>query len=274
MSEKPINVNKKRPFSIVHDDILTDLRLSLQARTVLAYLLGRPANWTIYVIQVQKALGISEKVWARARKEMTLAGYYQQRKLKQANGKFCWENLVTDTPETILPTLKTILPKRMDANRVDANRVDAKSEDITKDLNKVLKQSSLHAMPAEKISVESPPKTKSVYQPKGMVLAHGVEVWDPRDAETVAKLVQEFGAAAVQAESIKIAEGGCRPYPSVVEKLLHGVANENYKSNHTNDQSRRQSQGRGRLSPITQLLADHADGRNKFGGRDYEVVDG
>ena len=162
------------------------------------------------------------------------------------------------------------------AARKSVCKLPSKSGSNPESFQRVTKKLSMHAVQAEKNSVESTQKSRSSHQSKDMVQVHGVEVWDPHDAETVARLLQEFGANIVAEEAKKIAGAGYRPYPSIVQKNLKGLVNENRKSNYTNNQNRRQSkgQGHGRLSPIDQLLADHSDKRNEFGGRDYEVVEG
>lgn len=96
-----IEIIKKRPFSAVPDNILTNKYLSTTARLVLAYLVGRPENWTIYVSQVQNALGISESRWASARRELAAAGYLTQNRRQGADGRWVWRIVVCDTPNLI-----------------------------------------------------------------------------------------------------------------------------------------------------------------------------
>lgn len=122
-----LKVQKKRPWSSVPDDILTNKSLSAVARLVLAYLVGRPGDWVVYVAQVQRVLGLSEARWARARKELAAAGYYSQNRLQNKAGQWVWENIVTDTP--------TIPSKSMDGETIPRFSRDGKSGDITKDLN-------------------------------------------------------------------------------------------------------------------------------------------
>ncbi|MEJ6001049.1 hypothetical protein [Paucibacter soli] len=67
----------KRPtanYSIVPDSILVDGALSLDARLVLAYLAGRPANWTPLVSDICGRLKVTDWGWRRIRRELIAAG--------------------------------------------------------------------------------------------------------------------------------------------------------------------------------------------------------
>lgn len=88
----------KRPYSVVPDDILQDKRLSTETRLILAWLLGRPVEWDVYVWQVIKALGLSEYRWKKSRREMEKFGYMKVVRHKNSDGTFRWEFSVTDTP--------------------------------------------------------------------------------------------------------------------------------------------------------------------------------
>ncbi|MBK7846249.1 MAG: hypothetical protein IPJ73_02150 [Zoogloea sp.] len=56
MSNDNIVVRKRRPYSSVPDDVLEDIRLSMRARLVVAWMLGRPDGWIIRVAMM-KVLG-------------------------------------------------------------------------------------------------------------------------------------------------------------------------------------------------------------------------
>lgn len=97
---KSIEIKKKRAFSSVPDDILTDTQMSIAARLVLAYLVGRPDGWTVHVWQVCAVLGIGASRWVGVRKELTASGYLQQQRKKTKAGRWEWQHIVSDTPFT------------------------------------------------------------------------------------------------------------------------------------------------------------------------------
>jgi hypothetical protein len=94
---------RRRAFSVVPDDILTDDRLSWRARVLLAWMLGRSPDFELRVWYVRKVFRLSEQQWVRARKEMQSAGYFQQERVQGDQGKFRWAHFVTDTPEPPSP---------------------------------------------------------------------------------------------------------------------------------------------------------------------------
>lgn len=61
-------------FSTVPDVLLGDTSLSLAARLVLAYIIGRPPHWVATVTDIQRTLGIPETTWRRLRDELRKAG--------------------------------------------------------------------------------------------------------------------------------------------------------------------------------------------------------
>jgi hypothetical protein len=103
VSADEIRARIRRPWASVPIAVLEDKRLSLASRTILAYLLdlGRRPNWAISVRQVQAALGISQGVWQRHRRELQAVGYYAIARVRDAAGHLGWEHTVTDEPGTI-----------------------------------------------------------------------------------------------------------------------------------------------------------------------------
>ncbi|MBW7900336.1 MAG: hypothetical protein H3C26_02590 [Rhodocyclaceae bacterium] len=97
-----IRTRLKRAWSAIPDDILTDRRLSPTARLVLAYCLGRPADWDYYPAQIQSALGIGRDAWQAARRALETVGYLAQDRRRNPDGTWVWGLVVTDEsdPET------------------------------------------------------------------------------------------------------------------------------------------------------------------------------
>ena len=98
MSNDPVKIVKRRAWSAVPADILEDKRLSLKARAVMAWIVGRPAGWILYIRQMQHALGMTETMWKSIRSELETACYYRQQRVQLMNGKIHWEKSFTDVP--------------------------------------------------------------------------------------------------------------------------------------------------------------------------------
>lgn len=96
MSNDFINLIKGRAWSPVPDDILEDTRMSLKARAVMAWIVGRPTNWILYIRQMQRVLGMTETMWKSVRSELETAGYYRQERVRGTDGKIHWRKSITD----------------------------------------------------------------------------------------------------------------------------------------------------------------------------------
>lgn len=129
-----IAINKRRPFSAVPDDVLTDKRLSLAARAALAYIIGRPDGWHYYVAQIRSALGVSDAAWRRIREEMRAAGYYTQTRERLQDGRLAWKIVVSDTPADAYTTCDfTIRGKPMDGEAMDGVAIHGGPPDRAKE---------------------------------------------------------------------------------------------------------------------------------------------
>jgi hypothetical protein len=96
MSNDFINLIKGRAWSPVPDDILEDTRMSLKARAVMAWIVGRPSKWILYIRQMQHVLGMTETMWKSIRSELETAGYYRQERVRGTDGKIRWRKSITD----------------------------------------------------------------------------------------------------------------------------------------------------------------------------------
>jgi hypothetical protein len=103
MSNDNIVVRKRRPYSSVPDDVLEDIRLSMRARLVVAWMLGRPDGWIIRIAHMMKVLGMSEHIWTAIRNELQQVGYYRQTRIRLDTGRFVWEKEAIDPPEAPSP---------------------------------------------------------------------------------------------------------------------------------------------------------------------------
>lgn len=135
MSNGPtLRVRKARSYSVVPDAVLTDERLSLSTRAVLAWLIGRPDGWEVHVWHVRQTFDLTEPRWARMRKEMTDAGYFRQWRSNDPNtGRVVWGHEVWDEPlEPPIPTKSgdgpSIPPKTMDGPPMAGRRGDVNNK--------------------------------------------------------------------------------------------------------------------------------------------------
>jgi hypothetical protein len=102
--------SKREAFSIVQDALLEHPTLSLNARTVLAWMLGRPDGWVIQIKYMLDKLHITDNVWRTVKRDLIKGGFFSQTRFKNEDGKFTWVQEVTDEPlyqETKNHPLKT-----------------------------------------------------------------------------------------------------------------------------------------------------------------------
>jgi len=132
-----VRVEKRFAFSAVPDALLEDKRLSLSARAVLGWMLGRPPGWKISLEHLKSVLGVSDKVWPRIRDELANAGYYQQDRQRGVSkrgkkGVWVWEHVITDAPLLSIPPIgrggESIPPVCIDGGCRDARGGDIPDE--------------------------------------------------------------------------------------------------------------------------------------------------
>lgn len=99
MSSFSVRRSKNREaFSIVQDALLEHPTLSLSARSVLAWMLGRPDGWEIQVKYMLDKLNITDNVWRTVKKDLMQGGFFSQKRFKNQDGKFTWVQEATDEP--------------------------------------------------------------------------------------------------------------------------------------------------------------------------------
>lgn len=89
---------KREAFSIVQDAVLEHPSLSLNARTVLAWMLGRPEGWEIQIAYMLDKLNMSENVWRTVKKDLVDHGFFSQTRIQAGGGKINWLQEATDEP--------------------------------------------------------------------------------------------------------------------------------------------------------------------------------
>lgn len=100
--------------------------LSPEARLALIYMLdlGRRPGWTIYVAQVQRALGLGPRRWPRIRHELEAGGYFVAERGHAENGDWRWTYHLYDTPSGAPDGIHA---KCGDADCADAIRMDRRN---------------------------------------------------------------------------------------------------------------------------------------------------
>lgn len=125
------------PFGIVPNALLEDKRLSLQARALAAWLVGRADGFEIRIEALKKMLGISDKIWVSARRELETVGWWTSRKFRVPSEKeknqgrpvFRWEHEFE-----FLEGSTCIPPFSRDANCMDAKGGDKQTRSDHEDL--------------------------------------------------------------------------------------------------------------------------------------------
>ena len=77
-----LRVKNRLPFGIVPNALLEDKRLSLQARALAAWLVGRADGFEIRIEALKKMLGITDKIWVSVRKELEKVGWWKSEKFR------------------------------------------------------------------------------------------------------------------------------------------------------------------------------------------------
>lgn len=125
--DQEIQVRRKLPrFGQVPDAVLEDRSISLEARAVVAYLVGRSDGFRISVGRLCFVLGIKDSRWRRIRQEMEAARYFLQTRHHSADGTFWWTNEVFDVPYD--PA--TIPPKSTDGQPTGGDAIHGKPTDL------------------------------------------------------------------------------------------------------------------------------------------------
>lgn len=96
------------PYGIVPFALLEYRALTPLARLVAAWILSKPAGWIVRPAVLQAALGISEKQWLTARKQMIDVEIFRHKKHRRPDGTWFWKSEFDAAP-----ILSTTPPKAM-----------------------------------------------------------------------------------------------------------------------------------------------------------------
>lgn len=78
----------RQQFLVVDQRVADDMAISLQARGLLFYLLGRPDDWTVNVTHLANTTGHTRKVIYKLVNELIEAGYLKRSQEQNISGKF------------------------------------------------------------------------------------------------------------------------------------------------------------------------------------------
>ena len=212
-----IRISKRRPFSAVPDDVLTDHRLGDRAARLLAWLVGRPDGWDIRVAPLRRLFRLSEPQWRSARRELEAAGYFIQRRLFGLDGKIRWEHEVNDVG---IPSDENGGMDPSPSKPSDGLPSDGNNRDIA--VNRI--NHSKEAVVAAAVR-KSPPG-----------LLHGVRCWNESDFLRTTRLIEREGADAVAkaSDQLQLASGKI-PLPTEVENYFARVATEHRQAKNSNE---------------------------------------
>jgi len=92
--ERIIRVNKSENYAMIRNEVLTDKRLSWEARGVLAYLLSKPNHWIVRNADLLAAGNAGRKKMRRILQELKDAGYMHRERERQPDGTFAWVTII------------------------------------------------------------------------------------------------------------------------------------------------------------------------------------
>lgn len=228
---REIHVHIRDPWASVPIRLMeAGCGLSSEARLALIYMLdlGRRPGWTIYVSQVQRALGYGPRRWPRIRRELEARGYFRARRGHAENGDWSWTYHIFDTPDGIPPS--SIPAECMDADCIDADRLDRRSSTSRRSTSKRAAVARTREQPAASAagSIDTAER-----QASGLAATSarrrrtdaetGIVYWLADEPAEIARLIEAFGIEAVKSEAARLLEAGTEPLPSHVAKSLQSA---------------------------------------------------
>ena len=96
-----LRVEKDGDYTVIANQPITDSALSWGARGLLVYLLSKPDNWTVRMVDLVKQSPAGEHATRKLVKELETAGYLKRHRYQTEAGKFSWETIVHEAPQTI-----------------------------------------------------------------------------------------------------------------------------------------------------------------------------
>jgi hypothetical protein len=133
MTGPVLKIKNKNHFSVVPDNLLENKSLSLQARAVAGWLVGRSDNFEIRISSLKRILGITDFVWVKIRKELEKNGYWKSsRTFDQKTGNIVWEHIFS--VDSTIPNF-TMDGGTIDGIAMDGGTINGKPGDIILNCN-------------------------------------------------------------------------------------------------------------------------------------------
>lgn len=240
--------------------------LSMTARVVRIYLhdLSKRPGWKIYVTHVQRALDLSAGAWARARKELEVAGYYRAERLQDpATGKWMWRHIIYRDPIAPTPSPKeSIPPKPMDGPSSSGHSGDIRtltSSLTTKRSSRSYARTSVVSAAANDQRRVHPQNKTWRERPSGIVC------WYPADHDFAREIEANFQPDEIAAAAKVIRSAGKDPVPGLVKKEVERARTSRQKAEQAEmrkasgplaeAQKRRAERGRREADPVARQAA-------------------
>ena len=131
-----IQKNADNPFVMIDKRIFTDKKLSYRAKGVLGYLLSRPDNWLVNMVDVANQSTEGRDAVITAVNELMKHGYVERIEHRD-KGRFShYEYLVYEVPKTVVPSDDTAHWKTVNGKSVNGLSGNGKSATTNKDITK------------------------------------------------------------------------------------------------------------------------------------------
>ena len=131
-----IQKNADNPFVMIDKRIFTDKKLSYRAKGVLGYLLSRPDNWLVNMVDVANQSTEGRDAVITAVNELMKHGYVERLEHRD-KGRFShYEYLVYEVPKPVVPSDDTAHWKTVNGKSVNGLSVNGKSATTNKDITK------------------------------------------------------------------------------------------------------------------------------------------
>ena len=153
-----IKKNADNPFVMIDKRIFTDKKLSYRAKGVLGYLLSRPDDWVVNMVDVANQSTEGRDAVITAVNELMKHGYVERIEHRE-NGRFkSYEYLVYEVPKPVVPSDDTAHWKTVNGKSVNGLSGNGKSATTNKDITKKeYKESNAPAQNSEiDLSTEKP----------------------------------------------------------------------------------------------------------------------
>lgn len=121
--------NRTNPYTMIHQDVLENAALSWEARGMLAYLLGKPDNWTVRFTDLVRQSPAGPTKTRRIFNELQKAGHIKRERISTAHGHFDWTSTIYEVPVK-QDDKPTICRKPIDGKPTNGKPTDITSIDL------------------------------------------------------------------------------------------------------------------------------------------------